>query len=149
MLLFDFVSVWKSKDGIICVEVFFKGDFNDNEMLCKFVVVVFVVELIVIGGLVLIFKFGDIVVKVFIYAGVYVLLVIGLLLWVMLCCFVDVLMMLVLLLVVGVVMFEICVLIGLLFNFVNIVVFLLLLGVGVVFKIYYVVVWCLGRMNFF
>ncbi len=100
-----------------------------------------------IGGPVSILKSGDTVVRAFVHAGIYALLVIGLLLWLTLRRFVDVLMTLVPLLVAGAVTLEICVLIGLPLNFANIVAFPLLLGVGVAFKIYYVVAWRSGRTN--
>jgi hopanoid biosynthesis associated RND transporter like protein HpnN len=143
----DLVSAWKSKDGIIRVEALPKGDPNDNDTLRKFAAAVLVAEPAAIGGPVSILKSGDTVVKAFIHAGIYALLVIGLLLWITLRRFVDVLMTLVPLLVAGAVTLEICVLIGLPLNFANIVAFPLLLGVGVAFKIYYVVAWRSGRTN--
>ena len=91
-----------------------------------------------IGGPVSILKSGDTVVRAFIHAGIWALIVISLLLWIALRRFGDVLMTLVPLLVAGVVTLEICVLIGLPLNFANIVALPLLLGVGVAFKIYYV-----------
>ena len=143
----DLVSAWKSKDGIIRVEALPKGDPNDNDTLRKFAAAVLVAEPTAIGGPVSILKSGDTVVRAFIHAGIYALLVIGLLLWITLRRFVDVLMTLVPLLVAGAVTLEICVLIGLPLNFANIVAFPLLLGVGVAFKIYYVVAWRSGRTN--
>ncbi|UQR66081.1 MMPL family transporter [Bradyrhizobium sp. C-145] len=143
----DLVSAWKSKDGVIRVEALPKGDPNDNDTLRKFAAAVLAAEPTAIGGPVSILKSGDTVVKAFIHAGVYALLVIGLLLWITLRRFVDVLMTLVPLLVAGAVTLEICVLVGLPLNFANIVAFPLLLGVGVAFKIYYVVAWRSGRTN--
>lgn len=143
----DLVSAWKSKDGIIRVEALPKGDPNDNDTLRKFAAAVLAAEPTAIGGPVSILKSGDTVVRAFIHAGIYALLVIGLLLWITLRRFVDVLMTLVPLLVAGAVTLEICVLIGLPLNFANIVAFPLLLGVGVAFKIYYVVAWRSGRTN--
>ncbi|PDT87088.1 hopanoid biosynthesis-associated RND transporter HpnN [Bradyrhizobium sp. Y36] len=143
----ELVSAWKSKDGIIRIEALPKGDPNDNDTLRKFAAAVLVAEPTAIGGPVSILKSGDTVVRAFIHAGIYALLVIGLLLWITLRRFVDVLMTLVPLLVAGAVTLEICVLIGLPLNFANIVAFPLLLGVGVAFKIYYVVAWRSGRTN--
>ncbi|KRQ06145.1 MMPL family transporter [Bradyrhizobium sp. DASA03076] len=143
----DLVSAWKSKDGIIRVEAQPKGDPNDNDTLRKFAAAVLAAEPTAIGGPVSILKSGDTVVNAFIHAGIYALLVIGLLLWITLRRIVDVLMTLVPLLVAGAVTLEICVLIGLPLNFANIVAFPLLLGVGVAFKIYYVVAWRSGRTN--
>jgi hopanoid biosynthesis associated RND transporter like protein HpnN len=143
----DLVGAWKSKDGVIRVEALPRGDPNDNDTLRKFAAAVLVAEPMAIGGPVSILKSGDTVVRAFIHAGIYALLVIGLLLWLTLRRFVDVLMTLVPLLVAGAVTLEICVLIGLPLNFANIVAFPLLLGVGVAFKIYYVVAWRSGRTN--
>lgn len=143
----DLVNAWKSKDGIVRVEAQPKGDPNDNDTLRKFAAAVLQAEPTAVGGPVSILKSGDTVVRAFIHAGIYALLVIGLLLWITLRRIVDVLMTLVPLLVAGAVTLEICVLIGLPLNFANIVAFPLLLGVGVAFKIYYVVAWRSGRTN--
>ena len=143
----DLVSAWKSKDGLIRVEALPRGDPNDNETLRKFAAAVLAAEPTAVGGPVSILKSGDTVVRAFILAGIYALVVIGLLLWITLRRFTDVLMTLVPLLVAGAVTLEICVLIGLPLNFANIVAFPLLLGIGVAFKIYYVVAWRSGRTN--
>jgi hopanoid biosynthesis associated RND transporter like protein HpnN len=143
----DLVSAWKSKDGVIRVEALPRGDPNDNDTLRRFAAAVLAAEPTAIGGPVSILKSGDTVVRAFILAGVYALVVISLLLWITLRRFTDVLMTLVPLLVAGAVTLEICVLIGLPLNFANIVAFPLLLGVGVAFKIYYVVAWRAGRTN--
>jgi uncharacterized protein len=143
----DLVNAWKSKDGVIRVEALPRGDPNDNDTLRKFAAAVLVAEPTAIGGPVSILKSGDTVVRAFILAGIYALVVIGLLLWITLRRFTDVLMTLVPLLVAGAVTLEICVLIGLPLNFANIVAFPLLLGIGVAFKIYYVVAWRSGRTN--
>jgi hypothetical protein len=143
----DLVSAWKSKDGIIRVQALPKGDPNDNETLRRFAAAVLDAEPTAIGGPVSILKSGDTVVRAFVHAGIYALLVISLLLWITLRRFADVLMTMVPLLVAGAVTLEICVLIGLPLNFANIVAFPLLLGIGVAFKIYYVVAWRSGRKN--
>ena len=98
-----------------------------------------------IGGPVSILKSGDTVVKAFIHAGIWALVVIACLLWLALRRITDVLLTLVPLLVAGAVTLEICVLIGLPLNFANIVALPLLLGVGVAFKIYYVTAWRAGQ----
>ena len=138
---------WKAKDGLMRVEVLPKGDPNDNDNLRRFATAVLKAEPTAIGGPVSILKSGDTVVAAFIHAGIYALLVIGILLWITLKRFTDVLMTLVPLLVAGAVTMEICVLIGLPLNFANIVALPLLLGIGVAFKIYYIVAWRSGRTN--
>ena len=143
----DLVNAWKSKDGVIRVEALPRGDPNDNDTLRRFAAAVLAAEPTAIGGPVSILKSGDTVVRAFIMAGIYALVVISLLLWITLRRFTDVLMTLVPLLVAGAVTLEICVLVGLPLNFANIVAFPLLLGVGVAFKIYYVVAWRSGRTN--
>jgi len=100
-----------------------------------------------IGGPVSILKSGDTIVRAFIHAGIFALVLISLLLWLTLRRITDVLMTMVPLLVAGAVTLEVCVLIGLPLNFANIVALPLLLGVGVAFKIYYVVAWREGRTN--
>jgi hopanoid biosynthesis associated RND transporter like protein HpnN len=143
----ELVNSWKSKDGLIRVEALPKGDANDNDNLRKFADSVLAAEPNAIGGPVSILKSGDTIVRAFIHAGIWALLVISLLLWLALRRVTDVLMTMVPLLVAGAVTMELCVLIGLPLNFANIVALPLLLGVGVAFKIYYVTAWRQGRTN--
>jgi predicted RND superfamily exporter protein len=143
----ELVNSWKSSDGLIRVEALPKGDPNDNDNLRRFADAVLAAEPNAIGGPVSILKSGDTVVKAFIHAGIWALLVISLLLWLALRRVSDVLMTMVPLLVAGAVTLELCVLIGLPLNFANIVAMPLLLGVGVAFKIYYVTAWRQGRTN--
>lgn len=143
----ELVAGWKTKDGLMRVEALPKGDPNDNDNLRKFADAVLAAEPNAIGGPVSILKSGDTVVKAFVHAGIWALLVISLLLWLALRRVTDVLLTLVPLLVAGAVTLEICVLIGLPLNFANIVAMPLLLGVGVAFKIYYVTAWRSGRTN--
>ena len=143
----DIVLSWKAKDGLMRVEALPKGDPNDNDNLRRFASAVLAAEPTAIGGPVSILKSGDTVVRAFIHAGIYALVVISLLLWITLRRITDVAMTLVPLLVAGAVTLEICVLIKLPLNFANIVALPLLLGIGVAFKIYYVVAWRSGRTN--
>jgi len=132
---------------LIRVEALPRGDPNDNETLRKFAGAVLAAEPNAIGGPVSILKSGETIVKAFIHAGIWALVVISLLLWFTLQRITDVLLTLVPLLVAGAVTLEICVLIGMPLNFANIVALPLLLGVGVAFKIYYVTAWRTGRTN--
>jgi uncharacterized protein len=143
----DLVKGWKTKDGLMRVEAQPRGDPNDNETLRKFAAAVLAAEPHAVGGPVSILKSGDTVVKAFIHAGLWALVVISFLLWLTLRRVTDVLLTLVPLLVAGAVTLEICVLIGLPLNFANIVALPLLLGVGVAFKIYYVTAWRAGKTN--
>jgi uncharacterized protein len=143
----DLMSSWKTKDGLQRIEALPRGDPNDNDTLRKFAAAVLTAEPTAIGGPVSILKSGDTVVKAFIHAGIWALVVISLLLWLALRRITDVLLTLVPLLVAGAVTMEICVLIGLPLNFANIVALPLMLGIGVAFKIYYVTAWRSGRTN--
>jgi hopanoid biosynthesis associated RND transporter like protein HpnN len=143
----ELLNSWKSKDGLIRVEALPKGDPNDNDNLRRFADAVLAAEPNAIGGPVSILKSGDTIVRAFIHAGIWALLVISLLLYLTLRRVSDVLMTMVPLLVAGAVTLELCVLIGLPLNFANIVALPLLLGVGVAFKIYYVTAWREGRTN--
>jgi uncharacterized protein len=143
----DLVASWKTKEGLMRVEALPKGDPNDNDNLRRFADAVLAAEPNAIGGPVSILKSGDTVVKAFVHAGIWALLVISALLWLALRRVTDVLLTLVPLLVAGAVTLEICVLIGLPLNFANIVALPLLLGIGVAFKIYYVTAWRSGRTN--
>jgi uncharacterized protein len=141
------VNSWETKDGLQRVEVLPRGDPNDNDTLRKFASAVLAAEPNAIGGPVSILKSGDTVVRAFIHAGIYALLVISMLLWLALRRITDVALTLVPLLVAGAVTLEICVLIGMPLNFANIVALPLMLGIGVAFKIYYVTAWRSGRTN--
>jgi len=143
----ELLNSWKSKDGLIRVEALPKGDPNDNDNLRRFADAVLAAEPNAIGGPVSILKSGDTIVRAFIHAGIWALLVISALLWLTLRRVSDVLMTMVPLLVAGAVTLELCVLIELPLNFANIVALPLLLGVGVAFKIYYVTAWREGRTN--
>jgi predicted RND superfamily exporter protein len=143
----ELVNGWKTKDGLMRVEALPKGDPNDNDNLRKFADAVLAAEPTAIGGPVSILKSGDTVVKAFVHAGIWALVVISLLLWLALRRITDVLLTLVPLLVAGAVTMEICVLIGMPLNFANIVAWPLMLGIGVAFKIYYVTAWRSGRTN--
>lgn len=138
---------WLTPDGRARVEVWPSGDTNDTAVLRKFARTILAMEPSAVGGPVSILKSGDTVVKAFVEAGVYALLSIAVLLWIVLRRFGDVLLTLVPLLLAGVVTLEICVLIDMPLNFANIIALPLLLGVGVAFKIYYIMAWRAGQAN--
>ncbi|MGB3273326.1 MAG: MMPL family transporter [Xanthobacteraceae bacterium] len=141
------VRSWRAEDGRIRVEALPKGDPNDNETLRRFADAVLAAEPTAIGGPVSILKSGDTIVNAFIQAGIWALITIALLLWVVLRRFTDVLLTIVPLMVAGIVTLEICVLIGLPMNFANIIALPLLMGIGVAFKIYYVTAWRAGKTH--
>ncbi len=138
---------WLTPDGHARVEVAPKGDPNDTDVLRHFARTILSAYPDAVGGPISILKSGDTVVSAFIQAGIYSLLSIALLLWIVLRRFGDVLLTLVPLLLAGVVTLELCVLIGMPLNFANIIALPLLLGVGVAFKIYYIMAWRAGQTD--
>jgi hopanoid biosynthesis associated RND transporter like protein HpnN len=140
-----FAGDWIKPDGRARVQVYPKGDPNDNEVLRQFARAVLAVEPTASGGPIAILESGRTVVTAFIQAGFTALISIAIMLWISLRRFNDVLMTLLPLLLAGVVTLEICVLIGLKLNFANIIALPLLLGVGVAFKIYYIMAWRAGQ----
>jgi uncharacterized protein len=140
----DLKRDWTSDDGRYLVEIMPKGDPNDNEVQRKFATAVLNLEPTASGSSVSLQESGRTVIKAFWQAGLWALISIAILLWIVLRRFGDVLLTLVPLLLAGVVTMEICVLIGLPLNFANIIALPLLLGVGVAFKIYYVMAWRAG-----
>jgi hopanoid biosynthesis associated RND transporter like protein HpnN len=138
---------WVTADGRARVEVSPKGDTNDTEFMRGFARAVLAVYPNAVGVPISILESGNAVVTAFIQAGLYALLSITILLWIVLRRFGDVLLTLVPLLLAGVVTLEACVLIGMPLNFANIIALPLLLGVGVAFKIYYIMAWRAGQTN--
>jgi hypothetical protein len=113
----------------------------------QFARAVLAVEPNAVEGPISILDAGETIVRAFIQAGLWALLSIGILLWLVLRRIGDVLLTLIPLMLAGVVTLEICVLIGLPLNFANIIALPLLLGVGVAFKIYYIMAWREGQTN--
>ena len=141
----DLVRGWTTPDGRARVEVTPKGDPSDNEAMRQFARAVLAAEPSAVEGPISILEAGDMVVRAFIEAGLWALLSIGILLWVVLRRIGDVLLTLIPLVLAGVVTLEACVVIGLPLNFANIIALPLLLGVGVAFKIYYIMAWRKGQ----
>ena len=139
------VPEWVHPDGRARVEVFAKGDSNDNAVLRAFTQAVRVLAPQATGAPVSIQESGVTIVDAFLQAGAWALLAIGILLIAVLRCIGDVLLTLVPLLLAGVVTLEICGLLDLPLNFANIIALPLLLGVGVAFKVYFVMAWRAGE----
>jgi hypothetical protein len=138
---------WVAPDGQARAEVSPKGNTNDTEVLRGFARAILAAYPNAVGGPISILESGNTVVGAFIQAGIYSLLSIAILLWIVLRRFGDVLLTLAPLLLAGVVTLEICVLIGMPLNFANIIALPLLLGVGVAFKIYYIMAWRSGHTD--
>jgi hopanoid biosynthesis associated RND transporter like protein HpnN len=137
-------SQWLTKEGKARVQVYPKGNPNDTAVLRTFAQSVLSVYPTATGGPISILESGDTVVRAFVHAGLYALLSIAILLWIVLRRFGDVLLTLVPLLLAGVMTLELCVIVGMPLNFANIIALPLLLGVGVAFKIYYIMAWRSG-----
>jgi uncharacterized protein len=140
----ELVRDWTLPDGSARVEVTPKGQASDNEAMRQFARAVIAVEPNAVEGPISVLHAGDTIVRAFIEAGLWALLSIAALLWIILRRFGDVLLTLIPLLLAGVVTLEASVLIGLQLNFANILAIPLLLGVGVAFKIYYIMAWRAG-----
>jgi hopanoid biosynthesis associated RND transporter like protein HpnN len=143
----DLVRQWTVPDGRARVEVSPKGNPGDNEGKRQFARAVLAVAPSAIEGPISILEAGNTITRAFIEAGLWALLSISILLWVVLRRIGDVLLTIIPLVLAGVVTLEVCVLIGLPLNFANIIALPLLLGVGVAFKIYYIMAWREGQTN--
>jgi hopanoid biosynthesis associated RND transporter like protein HpnN len=143
----DLARQWIAADGKARVEISPKGNTNDTNVLRSFARAVLAVYPNAIGGPISILKSGDTVVRAFIEAGIYALLSIAIILWLVLGRFSDMVLTLAPLLLAGVVTLEVSVLIGMPLNFANIIALPLLLGVGVAFKIYYIMAWRAGQTD--
>jgi hypothetical protein len=143
----ELVRQWIAPDGRTRVYAAPKGDPNDNETLRHFAQTVLTHYPDAVGTPISILKSGDTVVSAFIQAGLFALVTIAILLWIVLRRLGDVMLTLVPLLLAGVITLEICVLIGLPLNFANIIALPLLLGIGVAFKIYYTMAWRAGQTD--
>lgn len=143
----DLVRNWVSDDGRARIEVAPSGDANNNANLIRFAKAVRAVDPAAMGEPIAIQESGNTVVRAFIEAGIWALISISVLLFIVLRRISDVLLTLVPLLLAGIVTLEITVLIGLPLNFANIIALPLLLGLGVAFKIYFVMAWRAGTTN--
>jgi uncharacterized protein len=140
-----FAKDWIKPNGAARVQIYPKGDPNDNEVLRQFARAVLAVEPTATGGPIAILEAGNTVTRAFMQAGFTALVSITLLLWIALRRIGDVLLTLIPLLLAGALTLEICVVIGTPLNFANIIALPLLLGVGVAFKIYYIMAWRAGQ----
>jgi uncharacterized protein len=132
---------WVSADGRARIEVFPRGDSNDNETLRRFVASVRAIVPDVVGTPVSVQESSRTIVRAFIEAGVSALISIAILLVVALRNLRDVLLTLAPLLLAGLLTLACSVLIGLPLNFANIIALPLLFGIGVAFNVYFVMAW--------
>jgi uncharacterized protein len=144
----ELVRDWVTPDGRERIEIWPKGDSNDNANIARFDRAVLAVEPGAIGEAVGSIEWGSTIVEAFAEAAALALVSIAILLWIVLRRLTDVLVTLIPLLVAGIVTLEICALTGFQLNYANIIALPVLLGIGVAFKIYYVTAWRRGESNF-
>ncbi len=143
----DLVRDWTTSDGRARVSVTPRDNPSDNRAMRQFASAVLAVEPSATEGPITILEAGRTVIRAFIEAGIWALVSIAILLWLVLRRIGDVLLTLIPLMLAGVVTLELCALIGMPLNFANIIAFPLLLGVGVAFKIYYIMAWREGTTH--
>ncbi|TMH00857.1 MAG: hopanoid biosynthesis-associated RND transporter HpnN, partial [Betaproteobacteria bacterium] len=136
---------WVAADGRARIEVFPKGNANDNQTLRRFVAAVRALAPEATGAPVSIQESSRTVVRAFLLAGLWALLAIVVLLALTLRRTADVLLTLAPLMLSGLATLAICAAIGLPLNFENIIALPLLFGIGVAFNIYFVMAWRAGR----
>jgi hypothetical protein len=144
----DLVRDWVAPDGRMRIEVWPKGDANDNANIARFSHAVLAAEAGATGEAIESTEWGRTIVEAFVEAAALALFSIAVLLWLVLRRFVDVLVTLIPLIVAAIVTLEICALTKFQLNYANIIALPVLLGIGVAFKIYYVTAWRRGESNF-
>jgi hopanoid biosynthesis associated RND transporter like protein HpnN len=140
----DLVRDWVAPDGRARIEVFPKGDANDNATLRRFVSAVHPLVPDATGAPVSILQSGRTIVRAFIEAGLWALLSISVLLVITLRRVADVLVTLAPLLLSALVTLGLCAALAMPLNFENIIALPLLFGIGVAFNIYFVMAWRRG-----
>ncbi|HEX4098375.1 MAG TPA: MMPL family transporter, partial [Caulobacteraceae bacterium] len=143
----DIVRSWLAPDGEARVQVFPKGNSNDNKVLVRFAKAVETVAPNASGGPISIQAAAQTIQNAFIEAGILSLIAVALLLWVKLRSVKEVAFTLAPVVLSGFLTLATCVVIGQPINFANIIAFPLLFGVGVAFHIYFVMAWRAGETN--
>ena len=136
---------WVASDGRARIEVFPKGDANDNATLRRFVAAVRELAPEANGAPVSIQESSRTIVRAFVQAGAWALVSIALLLALTLRRASDVLLTLAPLVLSGLATLGVCAAAGIPINFENIIALPLLAGIGVAFNVYFVMAWRSGR----
>jgi len=144
----DLQREWVSTNGRNRVQVFARGDSNDDATLENFTNAVRTVAPEATGTPISTQESGRTIVNAFIGAGALSFLAMIVLLAIFLRNLRDVILTLIPLLLIVLLTCATCVVLNLPLNFANIIVLPLLLGVGVAFNIYFVVAWRAGGHNF-
>lgn len=137
----DLVRDWVTPDGRARVQVFPRGDPTDNATLARFTAAVTRVAPHASGPPISIQAAAATIGRAFVEAGVYALVLIAGLLWLVLRSVREVAFTLAPVVLSGFLTLATCVLIDQPINFANIIAFPLLFGVGVAFHIYFVMAW--------
>ncbi len=144
----ELVRDWVAPDGRVRIEVWPKGDANDNATISRFARAIQAMYPDATGEAIGSTEWGQTIVTAFAEAAGLALVSIAILLWIVLRRVTDVLVTLIPLLVAGIVTLEICGLAKFQLNYANIIALPVLLGIGVAFKIYYVTAWRRGQSKF-
>jgi predicted RND superfamily exporter protein len=140
----ELVRDWIAPDGRARIEVFPKGNSNDNTIIARFAAAVRAVAPEAVGAPIIIVESGRTVVRAFIEAGLFSLGAIFLILWIALRRPIDVALTLGPLVIATITTLEAAYLLDLPLNFANIIALPLMLAVGVAFHIYYIIAWRAG-----
>jgi hopanoid biosynthesis associated RND transporter like protein HpnN len=135
---------WVTRGGQYRVEVFPKGNANNNAVLEEFTREVRIIAPESVGTPISIQESGRTIVRAFVQAGVLSFLSITVLLALALRRLSDIAIALGPLVLAGILTLGTCVLIGVRLNFANIIALPLLFGIGVAFDIYFVMAWRSG-----
>ena len=141
----DLKRDWVAADERARIEVFPRGDANDNATLRRFVAAVRALAPEATGAPISIQESSRTIVRAFVEAGVWALLSITLLLAFALRRVRDVVLTLMPIALSALTTLAICVVAGMPLNFENIIALPLSLGIGVAFNIYFVMAWREGR----
>ena len=141
----DLKQEWLAPDGRARIEIYPRGDSNDNTILVRFVDAVKAVAPNITGTAVSLQESGDTVWRAFQQAGLFALVSVVILLYLVLRRLWDVMLVIAPLLFAALMTAETAILLGLSVNFANVIALPLLFGIGVAFSIYFVVNWRAGR----
>jgi uncharacterized protein len=143
----EIAADWLTPDGRARVQLFPKGDSNDNAVLARFTAAVRAVAPDASGLPVSTQEAARTIARAFIQAGLLALALVSALLFLVLRDVKEVAFTLAPVVLSGFLTLGSCVLIGQPINFANIIAFPLLFGVGVAFHIYFVMAWRSGATN--
>lgn len=143
----EILGDWLTEDGRARVQIFPKGDSNDNRVLARFTQAVRAVAPNATGLPVATQEAAKTVAWAFVQAGILALVLVSLLLFAVLRDAKEVAFTLAPVVLSGFLTLGSCVIIGQPINFANIIAFPLLFGVGVAFHIYFVMAWRAGATD--